>query len=205
MAHTRASAREGAEARERILRAAHAQFAARGFRGATLDAIATDARMSRAGVLHHFDSKQALLLALLDARDEELGLLSSPVSQWRHDSATGLLASMRTTIHEVLAGRDLVRLAHTLTAEAAEPDHPAHDWLVQRSRRLRAMMAAAFEASFARGELAPEADSRTLAALCLATVEGLEAQWLADPDEVDLAQGVALLESLIRSALAPDR
>jgi AcrR family transcriptional regulator len=197
MAKTLTSHREGSEARAKILAAAHDVFAATGFRGSTLDAVAKRAGMSRAGVLHHFANKQAILIALLDARDLDLNTNRLP-----DDSATELLSSMRESIRAILDGRDLVKLAHMLTAEAAEADHPAHDWLVQRSRRIRASMAAAFEASFARGELSRSADSAALAALCLGAIEGLEAQWLADPDEVDVEAGITLLESLIRSALA---
>ena len=196
MAKTRTSDREGSEARARILSAAYDVFAATGFRGSTLDGVAKRAGMSRAGVLHHFASKQAILIALLDQRDLDLNTDRLP-----DDSATELLTSMRGSIRAILDGRDLVKLAHMLTAEAADVDHPAHDWLVARSRRIRESMAAAFEASFERGELSRTADSATLAALCLGAIEGLEAQWLVDPDEVDVEAGVTLLESLIRGAL----
>ncbi|WP_394770679.1 TetR/AcrR family transcriptional regulator [Lacisediminihabitans sp.] len=201
MARTNTSAREGADARERILAAALDEFSARGYRAATIGRIATGAGMSRAGILHHFENKQALLLALLDARDDELRLRGPAIEQGA-ESATELLASMQVSIRRILDGRELIKLAHMLTAEAADADHPAHDWLVQRSRRLRASMRAAFDSSFERGELAPDADSRTLAALMLGAVEGLEAQWLADPDEVDVAEGIALFDLLIRRALA---
>lgn len=199
MARTSTSLSEGADARERILRASHDVFASRGYRAATLDAIAGKAGLSRAGVLHHFANKQALLVALLDARDAELDLAES---QHRDDTASELMIFMQGSMRRILDGRDLVRLAHMLTAEAADADHPAHEWLVARSRRLRASMAAAFEGSFQRGELRRGADPRVLAALCLGCIEGLEAQWLADPGEVDVAEGMALFESLVRSALA---
>jgi AcrR family transcriptional regulator len=197
MAKTLTSDREGSEARAKILAAAHDVFAATGFRGSTLDAVAKRAGMSRAGVLHHFANKQAILIALLDARDNDLNTDRLP-----DDSATELLSSMRVSIRAILDGRDLVKLAHMLTAEASEADHPAHDWLVQRSRRIRSSMTAAFEASFERGELKRSADPAVLAALCLGAIEGLEAQWLADPGEVDVEAGITLLESLIRGALA---
>jgi AcrR family transcriptional regulator len=152
--------------------------------------------MSRAGVLHHFANKQAILIALLEQRDLELN-----TDRLGDDTATELLTSMRGTIRAILDGRDLVKLAHMLTAEAADADHPAHDWLVERSRRIRASMRAAFEASFARGELSASEDPAALAALCLGAIEGLEAQWLVDPGEVDVEAGITLLESLIRRAL----
>lgn len=199
MARTATSDREGVEARARILAAAHEVFASRGFRAATLDAIARRAGLSRAGVLHHFTNKQALLVALLDARDAELHLAEN---QHRRDTANELLIFMQGSMQHILDGRDLVRLAHMLTAEAADADHPAHEWLVARSRRLRASMATAFQASFDRGELRGGVDPKVLAALCLGCIEGLEAQWLADPGEVNVAEGMALFETLVRSALA---
>lgn len=202
MARTRTADRLGSDARDRILRSAHDVFAAQGYRGASLDAVAVGAGISRAGLLHHFENKQALLIALLNARDEQLELSGFSLGPGV-DSAATLMETMRRSVREILDGRELVKLAHTLTAEAADDDHPAHEWLVQRSRRLRESMRAIFDAAVERGEFTAAVDSATLAALCLAAVEGLEAQWLADPDRVDVEAGLALLESLILRALGP--
>src|SRR3954447_16016555 len=67
----RSTTPEGLAQRERILRAAMELFAAQGFRGASLDAVAARVGITRQGVLHYFPSKGLLLLGVLDLRDED--------------------------------------------------------------------------------------------------------------------------------------
>ena len=57
--------------RELLLAAARRVFLARGYHGATLDAIAADAGFSKGVVYSQFDSKADLFLALLDERIDE--------------------------------------------------------------------------------------------------------------------------------------
>jgi AcrR family transcriptional regulator len=201
MARTRTSERERADTRARILGAAYAVFAERGYRAATLDSIARASQLTRAGLLHHFSGKQELLLALLDARDEELQVLGRQAPG--DESVTTLLSTFRTQIRSILAQRELVALAHALSAEAVDPQHPAHAWLTSRYDRLRTSLAEAFSAAFTTGELVQREDPVLLATLSLAATEGLEAQWLADPTAVDVERGVELLNALILDRLRP--
>lgn len=55
-----------AESRRRALAAAEEAFAAQGFHGASLSAIARAAGLSNPGLIHHYPTKAALYLALLD-------------------------------------------------------------------------------------------------------------------------------------------
>lgn len=200
MARTRTSERERAQTRARILGAASSVFAERGYRAATLDSIARASELTRAGLLHHFSGKQELLVALLDARDEELQI-SGTGNYDGEESVSALLLTIQGKIRSILAQRELVALAHALSAEAVDPEHPAHEWLTRRYDRLRTSLADAFSAAFARGELAGREDPSLLAALSLAATEGLEAQWLADPEAVDVEKGVELLNALILERL----
>ncbi len=194
MARTKASVRERDVARARLLDAAHAEFASRGFRAATLDAIAARAGTTRTALLHHFGSKAGMLLALLDARDTELGIDES----WTGAaSVRDLYATIATMNREILASREVVQLAHALTAEGADPDHPAHTWLVRRSARIRGRLAEVYRAAAATGEIPAGLDPDALAALTLGAVEGLEAQWLVDPDAVDVDTSLTQLASLL--------
>lgn len=52
--------------RAAILEAGLAVFSSRGFRGATLDGIAREARLSKPNLLYYFPSKEAIHLALLE-------------------------------------------------------------------------------------------------------------------------------------------
>lgn len=61
-----------AESRRRALAAAEDAFAAQGFHGASLSAIARAAGLSNPGLIHHYPTKAALYLELLDRVGGEL-------------------------------------------------------------------------------------------------------------------------------------
>ncbi|MGH8882753.1 MAG: TetR/AcrR family transcriptional regulator, partial [Stackebrandtia sp.] len=56
--------------RRQILRAATEIFGTRGYRNGSLSEIAEQVGITHAGILHHFGSKNQLLLEVLDYRDE---------------------------------------------------------------------------------------------------------------------------------------
>lgn len=58
--------RRSEETRSRILEAALKLFSSRGYNKASVDEICTEAGISKGAFYHHFESKQALFLALLD-------------------------------------------------------------------------------------------------------------------------------------------
>ena len=60
---------KGEDRKQRILAVAKRLLARNGGRGTTLGQIAQEAGVSPAGLLHHFESKEQLLHAVLDARD----------------------------------------------------------------------------------------------------------------------------------------
>ena len=63
----------GERSKETILEAALPLFARQGYRGASLASIASAAGLTQPGLLHHFPSKEELLLGLLDWRDRDDG------------------------------------------------------------------------------------------------------------------------------------
>lgn len=62
----RTQAERRAETQTRLLAAAREVFAERGYHAASLEAISERAGCSKGAVYHHFESKEGLLLALLD-------------------------------------------------------------------------------------------------------------------------------------------
>ena len=69
---------KSAERRRAILTAAHAVFAAHGYRGGSLQDVANHAGMSQTSLLHYFPSKSDLLLAVLNWRDSITGDGTAP-------------------------------------------------------------------------------------------------------------------------------
>ncbi|MFE6867895.1 TetR family transcriptional regulator C-terminal domain-containing protein [Kitasatospora sp. NPDC057692] len=95
----------------------------------------------------------------------------------------------------------LVKLFVDLAAAAAEPDHPAHDFFEQRYERLRIRLAERIE----HGVADPAAvDAAWLARIFIAAADGLQLQWLLNPD-IDMAADVERLgEVLIGAGWATD-
>jgi AcrR family transcriptional regulator len=178
---------------ERILDAAKRVFASSGYRGGSLNDVATLAGYTRAGLLHHYPSKEAMLLALLDLRDERLQTIDPAAAT---DSIFATVADLPALVRTILEDRVLIQLAHALSAEASDPSHPAHEWAASRESAIRRQLAASVGHSIRLGELPESVDAESLAAVILAVVEGLEAQWLID-DSVDPVRGARTLAQLL--------
>ena len=70
-AHIDSATRDPARTRERILRAALKEFAARGFAGARVDAIALRAAINKRMLYHYFGGKEGLFRAVLRRKISE--------------------------------------------------------------------------------------------------------------------------------------
>ncbi len=174
----------GGARKERILEVALKTFAENGFRGASIAEIADRCGLSQPGLLHHFPTKAALLSAVLDYRDrldsERLG------TDEQSRGPVALRQLVRAVEHNV-AVPGLVRLFAVVTGEAVAADHPAHDWAVGRYRYLETWIARALDAGIADGTVRPDTDSRAEARRIIAMMDGLQLQWLLDPESVDMA------------------
>jgi len=174
---------KGRERREEILRAANELFAVQGFHGTSLSSIATRVGLSEPGLLHHFPSKEHLLLELLSLRHEHDG---ERVARALADHA-GLLDAVLGLCRENQDRPGLVRLFAIIAGESVDDDHPAHDWMVDRYRALRARMAARIATEQREGRIDPALDPATLAPQILAMWDGVQVQWLLDPEAVDMS------------------
>ncbi|SEG98957.1 DNA-binding transcriptional regulator, AcrR family [Nonomuraea solani] len=173
----------GAARRERILATALLEFAENGYRGASLARIAERAELSQAGLLHHFKNKELLLVAVLDYRDEldtrkfDLGLASG----------IDALRALADVVAHNSRVPGLVQLFSVISGEAVTPGHPGHEWARRRYRKLRESVAAALRRGAERGEFRADLDAEAHADRLIAMMDGLQTQWLIDPDQVDMA------------------
>ena len=105
-----------AERRDEILRAAMETFAARGFHHGSLADVAERVGMTHAGVLHHFGSKDRLLLEVLEYRDrsdvEDLegrhmpsGLVSTAVMRPRQSAIAACRSSVAVSSRRPVSRR----------------------------------------------------------------------------------------------------
>ena len=192
-----------AERRDEILRAAMETFAARGYHQGSLAEVTERVGMTHAGVLHHFGSKDRLLLEVLEYRDrsdvEGLAGRHMPggLDLFRHLVRTARLNAERPGIVQTFA---------VLSAEAVTDDHPAQAWFRERYASLRGLVTEALTQLCAPDDPPHPADLDAAAASVIAVMDGLQVQWLLDPDAVDLAQATAFaIDAILAAAVAGRR
>ncbi|WP_062466741.1 TetR/AcrR family transcriptional regulator [Demequina maris] len=176
----------GAGTRALILDTALAAFAESGYRGTSVRDIATRCGLTHPALLYHFPTKADLLLAVLGRRDDSEGRAVG------FDELHGraLLDHLVDTARRNAARRGVVELYATLSAEATEPGHPAHAYFVARYASLREAVTRAYRELEADGALRPGIAPATAARQLVALMDGLQIQWLLDPD-VDMAEALA--------------
>ncbi|MET7735957.1 TetR/AcrR family transcriptional regulator [Streptomyces sp. NPDC005402] len=163
------------ERRAEIVRAAVEVIAERGYRGASLAAVAERVGLTQQGLLHHFPTKDALLVAVLEERDKWDAV---PNGSWRVDLLTSLVEynAMRPGIIQTFSA---------LLGESVTEGHPAREYFTDRYTRVRASMTVALRARY--GDRLPNGLSpERTAPLLVAVMDGLQYQWLLDPESVDM-------------------
>jgi AcrR family transcriptional regulator len=191
----------GAQSRDRALRAATELFSANGFHGTSVALVAARTGLSQSGLLHHFPSKAALLAAVLERRDAEdgeflAGSAAGPPLGWAAFDALAALVARNSTRPE------LVGLFVRLSAEAIEPDHPAHTWLRGHYAGIRDWLTHAVRTGQATGEIAAEAPVGELVRTTIAVLDGLQQQWLLDPDAMSMVPEFVSFVATLRARWA---
>jgi AcrR family transcriptional regulator len=186
----------GKESKEAILAAARQLFAKRGYRGTSLASIAEAAGLSQPGLLHHYPSKDALLLAVLASRDSEGSRIATPQPE---APSIGIIDGLAALVKHNESEQEVVALFSMLLGEAVAADHPAHGYFVRRYERLRADVTRLLREAQAAHALAPGADPDALGNVLIAVLDGLQFQWLLD-HSVDMSASYAALAEVIRAA-----
>ena len=191
----------GRRRRERILEIATRRFAESGYSSVSMAAIARDAGLTTPGLLHHFPTKQHLLLAVADHRfDLASGLASSAP---HGDDGLGALRTMLLITRQFVSQPGLIELFVALSAEAADPSTAAHELFRARYERVTGELVARFEEGVATGRLRPDLDYAAVARECIALADGLQLQFVLSARRLDLVAGIRThLERLAREIVA---
>ena len=120
------------ERREAVLKAALAVFGARGYNNAALAEVAEQAGMTHAGVLHHFGSKEGLLIAVLSYRDGEA---IAGVAGRQQVEGPAFLEHLIDTVQQNETRPGVVQTYTVLSAESVTQDHPAQEYFRGRMAR----------------------------------------------------------------------
>ncbi|MGW5878971.1 TetR/AcrR family transcriptional regulator [Nocardiopsis terrae] len=192
---------KGERTRQRIIDSATELFSRSGYRAVSLRDIAAHARLTHAGVLHHFPNKEATLIHVLSRRDA----VDAPLVLDEGLTPRELIDNVVGIVERNTGTPGLVSLYVNLSAEATDPAHPAHEYFFGRYQILRGLLVPAFAALLdERAEPAPVPSPELAAQQFLALLDGLQVQWLLDPSAVDMrAAVVSFLRSL--GIPAPDR
>lgn len=187
---------KGLAKREEILDNALDVIARRGFSGTTLRELADAANLSITGLVHHFGTKEALLTAVLERRDQRdagYGYPRAPESTAEMIDDLTRVAQHNTTVP------GLVHLYTNLSADATAEEHPAHEYFLDRFRRSRRIGRDALAHLQEVGELPPQIDPDDLAVLMIAMLDGLQLHWQFD-EEIDMARALGALTEVLALA-----
>jgi AcrR family transcriptional regulator len=180
--------------RAEILDAAVRDFAEAGFRGGTLRSIAERVGISQPGLLHHFASKEKLLEAVLDHRDDlARARMGEPLP-----TGVALLRALIDLVDFNATTPGLVALYAVLSGEGTSPDNPGHEYFRGRYTFVRALVEDAIRLGQQQGDLRADVKADMAARTVIALMDGLQLQWLFEDSSFDLAAPVrAYVESLL--------
>ncbi len=192
---------ETAARRREILQAALEIFGQKGYNNGPLAEIADQVEMTHAGILHHFGSKDRLLVEVLRYRDESdvEGLdeqhIPGGIELFRHLVRTAFTNESRPGIVQAYA---------VLSAESVTDGNPGRSYFEERYTVLRGEVADALrEMCRDRGVDEPATVARASASV-LAVMDGLQVQWLLDRDNVELAEASRFaIEAIVTAVLDP--
>jgi AcrR family transcriptional regulator len=191
----------GRASRAAILSAAADVFAENGYRGTSLTEIANRVGMTQPGLLHHFATKDQLLLAVVQAHEE-----GSEHRAMLDDLAPDnfrLASSLEKLAASNAGARREQLLLTTLSAEAIPRDHPLHEHFVQRYKTYRKGLAAIVAGAQANATVRADINPQELAREIIATLDGLHLQWLLDPREINLRKAIRTYAERLERDLAP--
>lgn len=191
------------EKRRQILIAASDLFGKRGTSNATLEEIAEQVGMTRAGLLHYFGSKQKLLMEVIKFRDnyeleeyEDNKMPSDGEEVIRH-----LLSSMKA--NEQRPG--IVRTFSVLSGEALVDENPGSDYFSERYESLRRdIINALIDIARTYKLTIDMAQAEQASASIVAVMDGLQIQWLHSPDDVALADSAKFAILAIIAGVFPE-
>lgn len=149
--------------RERIIEAATALFSRQGYQTVNLNDIGTEAGIVGSGIYRHFESKMAILVALLDQVTDRLNLDAQAIVDSESDELTALVALLATQIDRTIEDRQLY-LVYVQEARHLPPEDNERLRLKQRRyvRVWRHLLAA----------LRPELDPETVRITVHAAISG---------------------------------
>jgi AcrR family transcriptional regulator len=188
---------KGVRRRQQILDSAIAVLAQRGVDRASLRTVGEAIGVSHAALRHYFSSRDELLVEAYRMHEARAAGDAPTPDQ----SAVGLIIEAAERNRSIPG---LVELYATLTTDALQEQHAVtREFVRDRFRSLREALAARIESGQQAGRIAADIDPLDAAALVIAASDGLQIQWLLDPDAVDVGRSLSILERLLPRGPGP--
>ncbi|MFC1878707.1 TetR/AcrR family transcriptional regulator [Chloroflexota bacterium] len=180
--------------REEILQAASNLFSIHGFSGASLSSVAEAVELTEPGLLHYFPSKVHLLQSVLAYRDQQDEKKYSALIQPEILHLPEIFEALENLVAENENKPGLVRLFTVLVGESIRDDHPSHDYFVNRYKQVRETLKAYLNDV---KDIPADIDITQLSSLIFAVMDGLQIQWLLDPENVNMSESFKLFSKII--------
>ncbi len=181
----RTQAQRTQQRKEQVIHEATRFFGQYGFHGAKLADIARAAGVSEPGLLHHFPSKEHLLMEVLAERDRLDQERFGPNLPGEVGKSLSFLEDL-VEHNEMVPG--LVQLFTVLVAESIDDQQPGHAFFKQRYQGLREQIGEVLNKAQERGEIRDDIPAGDLVILLFAMMDGLQIQWLYEPETVHMAR-----------------
>lgn len=167
---------KGVARRQEILERAIEVFRDRGADGTSLRRIATAIGVSHAALLHYFDSREQLLVAVYEYAESK-----RDTAKMYGDSISALEVLVKAAMINV-GVPGMVELYTTLVASSlATEGSPANEFFSARFARIRAELTERLQSEQTEGRIRDDVDPSDMAALIIAASDGLQIQWLLEP------------------------
>ena len=200
MSQTKTPRRTQAErtraSREKIIHSAMESFAQNGFRGAKMADIAQAAGLTGPGLLHHFPSKTHLLMEVLKERDR---IHKEQTDETLQKNNNDILEVAAELVEQNQATPGIIQLFNLLVAESISPEHPAHGYFKQRYHNGREAWVQIIAQGQAQGDIRSDISADDLGVLLLAMMDGLQVQWLMEPEKIEMARIFRVFVNLLKN------
>jgi AcrR family transcriptional regulator len=189
---------KGVRRRQQILDSVIALLAQRGVDRASLRTVGDAIGVSHTALRHYFSSRDELLVEAYRTHEARAAGDGPPADS----SAVGVIIEAAERNRSIPG---LVELYATLSTDALQEQHGlTREFVRDRFRSLRAALAERIAADAAGQDGPAGFDPMDAAALVIAASDGLQIQWLLDPDAVDVGRSLSLLDRLLPGNPRPE-
>ena len=171
-------------------------FSSKGYHNTTMAEIAMEAGFGKGTLYWYWNSKEELYFALVEESHNEFVELVRRAGEMEGDALQKLFRLGKETVDLHYRHRDYTKLSWKMRAEELEAfSHEYVQRLHDNSEEIKANLEKIISQGIEEGTL-PAVDPYYLACMLLGLMEGMEIQWLEDPEAFDLRAAMEMLLNL---------